>query len=46
MAGQRLRVMTGRRDDIALGDKIAVAIPETAMHLFDRESGERLSASG
>ena len=46
MAGQRLRVMTGRRDDIALGDKIAVAIPETAMHLFVRESGERLSASG
>jgi multiple sugar transport system ATP-binding protein len=46
MAGQRLRVMTGRRDDVALGDKIAVAIPETAMHLFDRESGERLSASG
>ncbi|KAA0969461.1 sn-glycerol-3-phosphate ABC transporter ATP-binding protein UgpC [Aureimonas fodinaquatilis] len=44
LAGQRMRLMTGRRDDIALGSTVPVALPEAALHLFDRTSGERLGA--
>ncbi|EYR80238.1 MULTISPECIES: ABC transporter ATP-binding protein [unclassified Shinella] len=43
LAGRRLRVMTGRRDDVALGSSMRIIVPEAAIHLFDRESGERLS---
>ncbi len=43
LAGRRLRVMTGRRDDVAPGSDMRIAVPEAAIHLFDRESGERLS---
>jgi multiple sugar transport system ATP-binding protein len=35
--------MTGRRDDVALGSSMRIIVPEAAIHLFDRESGERLS---
>lgn len=41
-AGHRLRVMTGRRDDIGIGETIKIAIPGQSVHLFDRASGERL----
>ncbi len=42
LAGRRLRVMTGRRDDIAPGSHMAIAVPEAAIHLFDQDSGERI----
>ena len=44
LAGHRLRIMTGRRDGVVLGSDIKIAVPEAAIHLFDRESGERLTA--
>ncbi|GMG82138.1 sn-glycerol-3-phosphate import ATP-binding protein UgpC [Paralimibaculum aggregatum] len=46
LGGHRVRVMTGRRDDIRIDDRIAVAAPQAAIHLFDRDSGERLAAAG
>jgi len=42
LAGHRLRVMTGRRDDIAPGSCMHVLMPDTALHFFDRDSGIRL----
>lgn len=42
LAGHRFRAMGGRRNDIALGDTIHIALPEGAIHLFDHEGGERL----
>lgn len=44
LAGGRLRVMTGRRDGVVPGCIMRIAVPEAAIHLFDRESGERLTA--
>jgi ABC-type sugar transport system ATPase subunit len=41
LGAHRVRVMTGRRDDIALGAQVAVAAPPAALHLFDRDSGAR-----
>lgn len=43
LAKRRLRVMTGRRDGVALGSSMRIAVPEAALHLFDSENGERLS---
>lgn len=45
LAGHRLRVMTGRRNDIAINDTMAIAQTEKAIHIFDRESGRRLVAA-
>ncbi len=46
LGGHRVRSMTGRRDDIAINETITVAAPEAAIHLFDRDSGERLATAG
>jgi sn-glycerol 3-phosphate transport system ATP-binding protein/multiple sugar transport system ATP-binding protein len=46
MGDHRIRAMTGRRDDIALGDTIELDVDPAAIHLFDRASGERRGAAG
>ncbi|MEI4263768.1 ABC transporter ATP-binding protein [Roseovarius sp. D0-M9] len=46
MGDHRVRAMTGRRDDIFLGDTITLSVEPSAIHLFDRESGERRGAAG
>jgi len=42
VGGHRLRAMTGRRDNIAVGDSIALHAPLTSIQLFDLESGMRI----
>lgn len=46
LAGQRIRLMTGRRDDLPLGSTVGITLPQAALHLFDRTSGERLDTAG
>jgi ABC-type sugar transport system ATPase subunit len=41
LGAHRVRAMMERRDDIALGDQLALAAPMTALHLFDPNTGER-----
>jgi len=41
LGAHRVRAMMGRRDDIALGERIALAAPGSALHLFDPATGER-----
>ncbi|UOM35413.1 ABC transporter ATP-binding protein [Acuticoccus sp. I52.16.1] len=45
LGGHRVRSMTERRDDIALGDTILVSAKPAAIHLFDQSSGERLGTA-
>ncbi|ARJ70958.1 ABC transporter ATP-binding protein [Paracoccus contaminans] len=45
LAGHRLRAMSGRRDDIRVGDTVGIAIPGPAIHLFDAQDGNRLAAA-
>ena len=42
LAGRRMRVMTVRRDDIRVGSSMNITVPEAAIHLFNRENGERI----
>ncbi len=42
LGGHRVRAMTERRDDVARGDTITVGAKAAAIHLFDRNSGERI----
>jgi len=42
LAGQRLRVMTPRRDGVAPGSQMNIALPTDALHFFNRDSGARL----
>lgn len=43
LGGHRMRMLTGRRDDIRIGGIIGIGVQEDAIHLFDRESGKRLA---
>ncbi|WP_067222963.1 ABC transporter ATP-binding protein [Stappia indica] len=40
-----LRVMEGRRDDIRAGNTVAVSADPSAIHLFDRETEQRLATT-
>ena len=42
----RVRILTGRRDDLAAGETISIAAPPTAVHLFDPQTSERLGSNG
>lgn len=41
LGSHRVRAMMQRRNDIALGDRIALAAPISALHLFDPDTGEK-----
>ena len=43
---QRMRILTGRRDDLAVGESIFVTASRAMIHLFDPHTGERLERSG
>ena len=42
LGGQRIRVLTGRRDDLAAGETASISAPTFMIHLFDPETSERL----
>ena len=42
---QRVRILTGRRDDLVAGQTISVTVPPAAIHLFDPATNKRLGSS-
>lgn len=46
LGDQRMRILTGRRDDLAVGESIFVTASRAMIHLFDPHTGERLEKSG
>ena len=46
LGDQRIRVLTGRRDDLAVGETALVGASPAMIHLFDPETSERLGGSG
>ena len=46
LGDQRMRILTGRRDDLAVGERIFVTASRAMIHLFDPHTGERLERSG
>ena len=46
LGGRRMRILTGRRDDLAVGQSIFVTVSAAMIHLFDPHTGERLERSG
>ena len=46
LGGRRMRILTDRRDDLAVGESIFVKASAAMIHLFDPHTGERLERSG
>ena len=45
LGDQRMRILTGRRDDLAVGQTTFVTVSAAMIHLFDPHTGERLARS-
>ena len=45
LGDQRMRILTGRRDDLAVGERLFVTVSAAMIHLFDPQTGERLERS-
>ncbi|RJF91824.1 ABC transporter ATP-binding protein [Noviherbaspirillum saxi] len=44
-AATRVRVLTGRRNDVGVGDRVRLTLDMSRIHLFDAESGVNLKLS-
>ena len=45
LGDQRMRILTGRRDDLAVGESLFVTVSAAMIHLFDPHTGDRLARS-
>ena len=45
LGDQRMRILTGRRDDLAVGESLFVTVSAAMIHLFDPHTGDRLAGS-
>ena len=43
LGDQRMRILTARRDDLAVGERLFVTVPAAMIHLFDPHTGDRLA---
>ena len=45
LGDQRMRILTGRRDDLTVGESLFVTVSAAMIHLFDPHTGDRLARS-